>query len=144
MADSLGNYLEAADDSSKLLVHARLLGRVAEIYQQIAPPHLGQASTLANFKSGIMVVHASSGAVATKLRQMTPRLVDEMLQRGIECRGLEVKVRALDARPAPRLAAQKPLSVRTSQALSALSESLPVSPLRGALEKLLARAPREE
>lgn len=144
MSNLLQNYLETAEGAGKVLAHAKLLARLAALYQEIAPPHLGQASALANYKSGIMLIHATTGAVATKLRQMAPTLVDELLKRGFECRGVQVKVQAADRRAPVRPAAQKPLSTRTGQTLTALSSSLPASPLRGALEKLLERAAREE
>lgn len=144
MVVSLQNYLEAADGAGKILAHARLLGELAGVYQQIAPPHLGQASTLANYKSGIVLIHATNGAVATKLRQMAPTLVDELLRRGIECRGVQVKVQARVQRQPVRVPTQKPLSVRTGQDLTALRDSLPNSPLRGALDRLLAHAARQE
>ncbi|MCB1931311.1 MAG: DUF721 domain-containing protein [Candidatus Accumulibacter sp.] len=140
MADSLQNYLETAEGAAKVLVHARLLSRLAGLFQEIAPAHLCQASTLANFKSGIVVIHAGNGAVATKLRQLAPTLVDELLKRGVECRGVQVKVQAASLRETTRPAVQKPLSARTSKELTALSDALPASPLRGALEKLLAHA----
>ncbi|WP_291988627.1 DciA family protein [Candidatus Accumulibacter sp. ACC007] len=144
MTDSLHNYLEGADGAGKVLAHARLLARLGGLFQEIAPPHLGQASSLANYKSGIVLIHASSGAVATKLRQMAPTLVDELLKRGVECRGLQVKVQARARAAAPHAPAPRPLSIRASEQLSALSGSLPVSPLRSALEQLLARSAREE
>lgn len=140
MADSLQDYLEAAEGTAKVLAHAKLLTKLGSLFQEIAPPHLSQASTLANFKSGIVLIHASNGAVATKLRQLAPTLVDEFLKRGVECRGVQIKVQAQSHRESARPATQKPLSVKTSQELTALSGSLPASPLRGALEKLLARA----
>ena len=64
MHKSLENYLAADDGAGKLVAHASLLFKLAQIYQSIAPVHLRQASRLANYKSGIVVVHAASGAVA--------------------------------------------------------------------------------
>ena len=61
---SLESYLDAADGAGKVLAHARLLMKLTHLYQEIAPPHLGQASSLANYKSGIIVILAASGAIA--------------------------------------------------------------------------------
>ncbi|EXI77707.1 MAG: hypothetical protein AW10_03565 [Candidatus Accumulibacter appositus] len=145
MTDSLHSYLEGPEGAGKVMAHARLLTRLASLFQEIVPAHLGQASSLANFKSGIVLIYASNGGVATKLRQMAPTLVDEFLRRGIECSGLQVKVQARTRPAAIRTAAQKPLSSRTSERLTALSDSLPpASPLRSALEHLLAHTAREE
>ena len=108
------------------------------------PSHLGQASSVANYKSRVVVIHASNGAVATKLRQMAPTLLATFTQRGFECSGVQVRVHArLDPETA-RGPAQKPLSVRTTQELAALSDSLPLSPLRTALENLLTRSAKQE
>ncbi len=144
MSSSLQTYLEAEEGAGKVLAHARLLVRLAALYQDIAPPHLAQASRLANFKSGIIVINAGTGTVAAKLRQMAPTLVDALAKHGLECRGVQVKVQAAVAHEPPRPAAQKPLSARTSERLAALGASLPASPLRDAIGTLLVRAAREE
>jgi hypothetical protein len=47
------------EGAGKVLAHARLLAKLAGLFQEIAPPHLGQASSVANYKSGIVVIHAS-------------------------------------------------------------------------------------
>jgi hypothetical protein len=144
MQNSLENYLEAADGAGKVMAHARLLIKLTHLYQKIAPTHLGQASRLANYKSGIIVIHAVSGAVAAKLRQLAPTLVEGFSQRGIECNGVQVKVQACKINPQSRGSTQKPLSSRTSRTLEGLRDSLPDSPLRAALETLLTHSAKQE
>ena len=140
MQKSLENYLEATDGAGKVLAHARLLIKLANLYQKIAPAHLSQASTLANYKSGIIVIHATTGAVAAKLRQLAPSLSDGFSKRGIECNGVQVKVQAPEINTQSMTSTQKPLSIKTEQSLCELRDHLPQSPLRNALENLLARA----
>lgn len=140
MQKHLENYLEATDGASKVMAHARLLIKLARHYQAIAPAHLGQASSVANFKSGIVVLHASNGAVAAKLRQMAPSLAGEFSKRGVECNGVQVKVQAIETHGESREAQQKPLSRHTGKTLEELGNSLPASPLRSAIESLLAHA----
>ena len=144
MSNSLQNYLEAAEGAGKVLAHARLLVQLAGIYQEMTPQHLAHASRVANYKSRVLVIHADSGAVATKLRQMAPTLATELTKRGLECSGVQVKVHARHNHEPTRAPTQKPLSARTSQDLAALSESLPASPLRHALENLLTRSAKRE
>jgi len=144
MQNSLENYLEAADGAGKVMAHARLLMKLTHLYQEMAPTHLGQASRLANYKSGIIVIHADSGAVAAKLRQMAPTLADGFSQRGIECNGVQVKVQAHKISTQSRASTQKPLSSRTSRTLEGLRDSLPDSPLRAALETLLTHSAKRE
>jgi hypothetical protein len=140
MQKSLENYLEAADGAGKVLAHARLLIKLTRLYQELAPAHLGAASRLANYKSGIIVIHAASGAVAAKLRQLAPTLADGFGQRGVVCNGVQVKVHADEGGAQARASRQKPLTSRASRELAGLRDSLPASPLRAALENLLARA----
>ena len=140
MQKPLENYLEATDGAGKVLAHARLLIKLANLYQKIAPAHLSQASTLANYKSGIIVIHATNGAVAAKLRQLAPSLSDGFSKGGIECNGVQVKVQAPEINTQSMTSTQKPLSIKTEQGLCELRDQLPQSPLRSALEKLLARA----
>ena len=140
MQKSLENYLEATDGAGKVLAHARLLIKLANLYQKIAPAHLSQASTLANYKSRIIVIHATSGAVAAKLRQLAPSLADGFSKKGIECNGVQVKVQAPEINTQSMTSTQKPLSIKTEQSLCELRDHLPQSPLRSALENLLARA----
>lgn len=144
MQSPLENYLEAAEGAGKVLAHAKLLMKLTHLYQGMAPAHLGQASCVANYKSGIIVIHAASGAVATKLRQMAPTLVNEFLKKGIECNDVQVKVQAPETQRQSRTSTQKPLSSNTSRELGALADSLPASSLRAALETLLRRAARQE
>ena len=140
MQSPLENYLEAAEGAGKVLAHAKLLMKLAHLYQGMAPAHLGQASCVANYKSGIVVIHAASGAVATKLRQLAPTLVNEFLKKGIECNDVQVKVQAPEIRSQSRTSTQKPLSSQASREISDLAGSLPDSSLRSALETLLRRA----
>jgi hypothetical protein len=120
MSNSLQNYLEAAEGAGKVLAHARLLVQLAGIYQEMTPPYLAHASRVANYKSRVLVIHADSGAVATKLRQMAPTLVDEIFDQAWawSAGSVHVKVQARhnhEPTAAARAAQQKPLSAKTSQ-----------------------------
>jgi hypothetical protein len=144
MQKLLENYLDAAEGAGSVLAHARLLMKLTHLYEGIAPAHLGQASSVANYKSGIIIIHAVSGAVAAKLRQMAPRLADEFSKRGFECTEVQIKVQARETQSQSRTSTQKPLSRKTSRELADLAGSLPDSSLRSALETLLARSARQE
>ena len=144
MNHSLESYLDAADGAGKVLAHARLLMKLTHLYQEIAPTHLGQASHLANYKSGIIVIHAASGAIAAKLRQMAPTLADGFSIRGVECNGVQIKVQARKISAQSTASTKKPLTPRTSHTLESLRDTLPNSPLRTALETLLSRSARTQ
>jgi len=142
MADSLDHFLAGPSGAGSVLAHARLLLALATRYQEIVPAHLGQASRMANFKSGVAVIHADSAGIAAKLRQMAPTVVRELTRRGIDCSGVRIKVCARQERQVVGRGTQKPLSAGVSRELTALQEALPASPLRTALERLLERSAR--
>ena len=144
MQKSLENYLEAADGAGNILAHAKLLIRLARIYQKMAPAQLEQASCLANYKSGTIVLHAATGAVAAKLRQMAPTLADGFSRNGVECNGVQVKVQAYKTGIQSSTSTVKPLSLKASQGIEELRDTLPDSPLRHALEDLLRRSAKAE
>jgi hypothetical protein len=138
---TLEDFLDSVDGAGKVLPHARELLRLARLYREIAPAYLSETSRLVNFKSGTIVIHAANGAAAAKLRQLAPTLSDGFSRRGVECRGMEVKVRVLES-PAASKPAQtpKPLSERTFQTLGNLRDSLPDSELRRAIDTLIQRS----
>ena len=144
MQNSLEHYLEATDGAGKLMAHARLLVRLTRLYRDIAPPHLAQASTLANYKSGTVVMHAHSGAIAAKLRQLATTLAEGFSKRGIECNGVQVKVQAPDNPEQSHHPTLKPLGAGAFGALEHLRDSLPNDDLRQAIEHLLTHSARKE
>ena len=142
MNHSIESYLEAADGAGRIVAHTRLLVRLGSIYRQIAPPHLNEASTLANYKSGSIIIHATSGAVAAKLRQLAPTLADGFRRQGVECSDVQVKVQAHKTAQQSTSSTIKPLTPAASRALEGLRDTLPETPLRSALETLLRRSAR--
>jgi hypothetical protein len=141
---SLDSFLTSTDGAGRLMAHAHLLQKLARIYMATAPEHLGKASRVANYKSGTVVIHADNGAVAVKLRQMAPTLASEFSKKGLECNGVAVKVQAIEISSHSPEHVARPLPVGGSRALTELAESLPESPLREAIETLLARSLRAE
>ncbi|MCP5269473.1 MAG: DUF721 domain-containing protein [Zoogloeaceae bacterium] len=144
MPHSLDDFLLGSQAAGNVMAHARLLQKLAHIYQQVAPDYLGRTSRVANLKSGTVIIHADNGAVAVKLRQMAPSLASEFAKRGFECNGVQVKVQAIEIAghsPAP-MGHQLPMAA--SKALLALAEELPASPLREAIQTLVARAAKAE
>jgi len=127
-----------------VLAHARELLRLTRIYQEIAPGYLSEASRLVNYKSGTVVVHAANGATAAKLRQLAPTLAEGFSRRGVECGGVEVRVRLIEFPARPRGATRKPLSGLAFQALDDLREALPDTELRQAVDTLIRRSAKQE
>ena len=142
---TLEDFLDSADGAGKVLQHARELLRLTRFYREIAPAYLSVASRLVNYKSGIMVIHAVNSATAAKLRQLAPTLSDGFSRRGVECRGMEVKVRVPEFPATSRPTQEpKPLSAQTFRTLGYLRDSLSDSGLRRALYTLIQRSAKRE
>lgn len=144
MSHSLDRFLASTEGAGKLMAHARLLQKIARIYQDAAPEHLGKASRVANFKSGTVVIHADNGAVAVKLRQMAPSLASVFSKRGLECNGVVVKVQAIEISRHSSTPVYRPLPSGADRALTALADGMVESPLRQAIRTLLKRAAKAE
>ena len=138
-ARSIDAYLNSAGGLARFSAHAGRLVKLQRIYEEIAPSYLAASSRVANFKSGKVVIHADSGAVAAKLRQMLPSLVDEFSLKGAEVTEIQVKVQPSYVAPQhkkPGGMTSVGASARTG--LARLAEELPAdSPLKDALRRLV-------
>ncbi len=141
-ARSLDAYLNSAGGLARLSAHAGRLVKLQRVYESIAPSYLAASSRVANYKLGKVVIHADSGAVAAKLRQMLPSLLGEFSLEGAEVTEIQVKVQPNHGAPQHKKRAQT-ASVGTSAKsdLHRLAEALPEgSPLKEALERLVQRS----
>ncbi len=139
---TLKDHLAAADAFARLSEQAYRLQRLQTMLDAALPNHLSAAARIANLKRGKVVIHADSGAVAVKLRQLGPRLAEGFIQQGQEVTGIEVRVQArLRPSPLTRGKPAKTIGERPKQALTSLAAGLADdSPVKQALEKLLRNA----
>ncbi|MDP1653018.1 MAG: DUF721 domain-containing protein [Rhodocyclaceae bacterium] len=138
-ARSIDAYLNSAGDLARFSAHAGRLVKLQRVFEQIAPSYLAASSRVANFKLGSVVIHADSGAVAAKLRQMLPSLLGEFSLKGAEVTEIQVKVQPSHA-AAQHKKTGGVASVGTSAKidLKRLAGELPAdSPLKEALERLV-------
>ena len=136
---TLMNHLATADAFARLSEQAIRLQRLQTLLNDALPANLLPGTHIANLKRGKVVIHADSGAVAVKLRQLAPRLAEGFIQQGQEVTGIEVRVQA--RRRSATSSRQKPpkvIALRPKQALTSLASGLEDdSPVKRALLKLL-------
>jgi hypothetical protein len=137
-------FLDSDAAAGKVIAHARLLLKLSRHFEAIAPSGFRDAAHVANYKSGKIVIHADNGAVAAKIRQMSQRLCGELSKGVAECNGMEVKVQPRQIRYQSTGSTRKPLSAAACESLRGTAGSLPKGPLQEALDKLLARAAKQE
>jgi len=133
--------LESEAHVARLTAHA---GRLLQLQRQLElalPRQLTKVARVANYRLGKVVIHAANGAVAAKVRQLVPGLVEKYRQNGAEVNEIEIKVQP--ANPVTLKARDKTPTVigdKAKQGLTNLAQSLPEdAPLRMALERLAAK-----
>ncbi len=134
------HYLSKDATAGRVMAHARLLLKLSRRFEAVAPAALRDLAHVANYKSGMIIIHADNGAVAVKLRQMSRRLCDELSQEGCECSDIEVKVQPRQTLCQSSTSTPRPLSEMAQSMLSATRDKLPEGPLKAALSRLLCRA----
>jgi hypothetical protein len=133
----LNSYFGTSRELQRLAHEARLLQALQQLYRQLVPATLGQGSHVLQLAQQILLVAADNSAVAAKLRQLAPDLVQQMQNNGYEITGIRVRVQVA----APALAAPTPVELSASgqQQLLNLAEELPESSLRNALQRLAGK-----
>ncbi|MDP1653295.1 MAG: DciA family protein [Rhodocyclaceae bacterium] len=136
------DHLAASDIYTRLAGQAERLRQLQIYLDAMLPAYLTPGTRIANLKRGKVVIHADSGAVAVKLRQLAPRLAEGFIQQGQEVTGIEVRVQPGRRFSSPlRQKQPKVLGIRSKQSLTSLAAGLTEdSPVKRALEKLLKNA----
>ncbi len=131
----VGLLIETLPELQALNREIRQLSALQSVLAEVLPGNLATSARVALVKAGELILFADNGAVAAKLRQMAPRILIFLRQRGYEITGihLQVQVRIRD-NPLPQK--QISLSSEARSAIDLLSEGLKTSPLKTALKRL--------
>ncbi|MBN4664072.1 DUF721 domain-containing protein [Pandoraea nosoerga] len=138
VARPMADLLSASDGAGSLLVAAEQLGRLERDVHALLPEPLAASVRLAPPRDGTLVFLVSNNALAARLRQQTPSLIEGLAQRGWLIRTIRIRVSIAEPQP------QKPpkearLSRQGLVSLRELRDALEPSPLRDALARLVAR-----
>ena len=131
----VGVLIDSLPELQALNREIRQLMALQTVLAEVLPGNLATSASVALVKAGELILFADNGAVAAKLRQMAPRILISLRQRGYEITGihLQVQVRMRD-NPLPQK--QISLSSEARNAIDLLSERLNASPLKAALKRL--------
>ncbi len=136
-ARSIKDCLQADTGVARLTAHARRLLGLQQVFLSATP--LARQSRVVNLRSGRIVIHAPNSAVATKLRQIEPRLTDVFRSEAAEVTGIDIRVQpsqAIETQPVDN--SHTAIGQKQKRALTSFAESLPEdSPLRIAVKKLV-------
>lgn len=132
------SFLNAAPNMQSLLQQAQKLLLLQKAWNEVAPKPLATASIVGAAHQQTLIVYANNGAIAGKLRQLAPRLLEELQNRGIEITAIRVDVQVRIPPPGKKA---KDLAVSHNALISLenLENNLADSPLKTALQTLIRR-----
>ncbi|MBL8483932.1 MAG: DUF721 domain-containing protein [Rhodocyclaceae bacterium] len=142
-ARKFDQIVDESDALARFRAQTQRIARMQRHYEKLAPSPLQQLSHVANFKQDVLVLCAYSGAVAARLRQLTPSLCGAFDKIGVKLSGITVYVQAPDASggPASHPGHARGISPDARKQLENLKENLADADLlRQALERLLERS----
>lgn len=130
---------EILGDSPNLTALAATAQRTAElqrVYLQAVPAELSKTSHVCWARAGVLSMAAGSGAIAAKLRQLAPRILERFRQQGFEFNAMRVEVQVGLNQHALRKTEAKPLSEKALKSIRDAALELPESPLKSVLVRL--------
>ena len=135
-ARKLDFYFSAAEPLRVLSAEARRLAEWQQAFLKAAPPVLTQSCRVGALRGDILILLADNAAVASKLRQLAPRLLTSFRKQGFKATSIQIRVQ-VDRRWAPAAKpGQRKLSAETLENLEKLAEGLEDSPLKRALRTM--------
>jgi hypothetical protein len=115
------------------------MSELQRLWDKIAPPPLDRMCSISNLQGQILVVYANNGAIAAKVRQTAPTLMEKFQKRGVEVTSILVRVQVGFRPPKERPAKRICIGEAGLSSLRQLAFQLEASPLKAALEKMLER-----
>ena len=128
-------------DNAELHALANEAGKftgLQNIWDGIVPAALQPYTRAGGVKHRRLTVFADNGAIAAKLKLLTPNLLKNLQNKGVEVTSIRIEVQVQSQRRAAPLVARE-ISSKASATLSQLADNLPDSPLRQALQRLAGR-----
>lgn len=135
----VGLLIDTLPELQALNREIRQLMVLQSILAEVLPGNLATSANVALLKAGEMILFADNGAAAAKLRQITPRVLISLRQRGYDITGIRLQVQ-VSIRDNPLPQKQISLSSEARNAIDLLSERLKASPLKTALKRLARQA----
>jgi hypothetical protein len=134
-SERIGLLIDRLPQLQSLNRQVRRLLALQDILTEVLPDSLASSTTVALSAAEELVLFADNGAVASKLKQLAPRILVFFRQQGHEVTAIRVQVQ-VRIRHNPLLQKQISLSPTARRAISELSATLDTSPLKSALERL--------
>ena len=143
-AQNLGEILRQSDQTSSMMSHAKFLLELRHILTKVLPCEIAAKCSIANYKSGNLIIFADNNAVAAKLKLLAGGLAGKIsshLQRtGRQVTAVLIEVQPRNSPPAVPIKSIS-LSESGAQTIRELSIQVVDIELKNALELLASRRP---
>lgn len=146
--DSYLNLLGKSPEYAGLLSAARQLFKDQSTFHKLIPRQLAQYCHLSRITNGKLTILAENGAIAAKLKQLSPSLLRKLQQCGWEVTSFQILVQAQNSTANTKyiekqMDIKKPkLSHSGKECFNQLAATLPDSELKEAIHSLLKNQER--
>lgn len=141
MSKPLQRYLGSGNMLARLQDHAARLRRLQGVLESGLPPQFASVCTVANLKDETLVIATRGSALAVRLKQMLPSLLEHFARAGYPLNAIKIKVSTPEQHVEPRPVSARAISPDARHHLRDFAATLPAdSPLRDALERLATRS----
>ena len=134
----VGTLLDNLPELQPLKLELTRLTALQNALMDVIPSSLSTNTNVASLKAGELVIFADNGAVAAKLKQIGPRILLSLCQRGYELTAINIQVQ-VRTRYNPLPHKQISLSSSGLAAISLLADKIKPSSLKDALLRLARR-----
>lgn len=124
---------------NRLALAAQRLNAISRIWETVAPIGLARSCRVGRLDDGVLTLLADNGAIASKIKQQLPSLLEKLQQRGREITGIRVDVQVKIPSPERASAPKQGISQQSLASLEKLDNELEDSPLKEALTNLIKR-----
>jgi hypothetical protein len=141
-AHKIDFFLNSSTNLQPLLEHAQYLNRLQQLLEAMLPQGLAQSCKVGAMEDKTLVLFAESGAIAAKIKQSLPTLLDKFQRREVEITAIRIAVQV--QQPAHKGDRRKEIELSDAAlgSLRTLAAQLDDTPLKSALDKLVDRHTR--
>ena len=123
----------------RLLAHARVLNRLDQILASILDPNLSCHCQVAEFKNNCLILACSNATFATRIRMISPQLLDSFREEGdFGIERMEIRIAPVN-RPQPEVRKRRTLSPAAVQALGRFASDSGDAEIQAIFERIKAR-----
>jgi len=123
----------------KLLAHARMLNRLDQILTSILDPNLSCHCQVAEFKDHCLILACSNATIATRIRMISPQLLDSFREEGdFGIERMEIRIAPVN-RPQPEIRKKRTLSPAALKALGRFASDSGDAEIQAIFDKINAR-----